>query len=470
MSSSGKRRSGSVGLNHSFRRLVWPLFPQLGASTQTRGDTIKQAEEAGLVFAFRSRCLAIAAVAAAILLVVSWPRNLYYLGFVAAFFLSGYVPFQLRHRRHAESIKLTFVVMDVALITAMVLNFPSGGVSIDWPIQTRLRTQNFLFMLLLLGEAALTYSVRRVVWTGTSIVALWSFAVLLLYGLPDTKGLGDMALQRTDAELLSMFLHPTYVSMPQWSTQVAATAFLTALIATAVHRSRSHLLDQVKAEVLRSELARYVSPDIADALARRPSAEFGAPATREVAVLFADIIGFTKLNERLSPESTFALLRSFQERSTVVVFRHDGTLDKYLGDGFMATFGALHEEPDAAARALACSFELLAEISQWSKERGATGAEGIAIAIGLHYGAVVAGNVGATDQRIEFTVVGDVVNVASRLEEATRELGCALAVSDDCVRAAAASGYKPSFDRTLDLTIRGRSAPVTVHVAAPLAQ
>jgi len=321
-------------------------------------DSVEEAEEAGLVFAFRARSVAILVVAVSIVVLVAWPRDLYYLGFVAGFFVSGYVPYRLRRHPRAELIKLGFVVLDVALIAAAVLNFPSGGVSIDWPIQTRLRNQNFVFMLLLLGEAALTYSPRRVVWTGASIVTIWSLTFLSLYQLPDSKRYGDMGLQQTDSDLLDLFLSPTYVSLPQWLTQLVATSILTALLAIAVYRSRTHLLAQVQAQALRSELARYVSPDVADALAQGPSAEFGAPANRHVAVLFADIVGFTRLNERLSPERTFALLRSFRERSTAVVFRHQGTLDKYLGDGFMATFGALREEPDAAARAIACAFEL----------------------------------------------------------------------------------------------------------------
>ena len=214
----------------------------------------------------------------------------------------GYVPFKLRRHRFAEAIELGFVVLDVGLITAAVLNFPSGGVSIEWPIQTRLRNQNFLFMLLLLGEAALTYSARRVIWTGSSIVVVWSLAFVQLYARPDSKRYGDIISLESDADLLELFLSPTYVSLPQWLTQLVATSILTALLATAVYRSRMHLLARVRAEVLRSDLARYVSPDVADALVHQTASDFGEPATRNVAVLFADIVGFTALNERLSPE------------------------------------------------------------------------------------------------------------------------------------------------------------------------
>jgi adenylate cyclase len=90
----------------------------------------------------------------------------------------------------------------------------------------------------------------------------------------------------------------------------------------------------------------------------------------------------------------------------------------------MATFGSLQEESDAAARAITCAFELLAEIERWNAKRGARQVERLSIVIGVHFGPVVVGNLGS-ENRLEFTVVGDVVNVASRLEEATRELGCA---------------------------------------------
>src|SRR4051812_13943818 len=96
-----------------------------------------------------------------------------------------------------------------------------------------------------------------------------------------SKRYSDMGWQQTDSDLLDLFLDPTCVSLPQWLTQLVATSILTALLAIAVHRSRMHLLAQVQAQVLRSELARYVSPDVADALAQRPSGGFGAPTPRD---------------------------------------------------------------------------------------------------------------------------------------------------------------------------------------------
>jgi adenylate cyclase len=224
------------------------------------------------------------------------------------------------------------------------------------------------------------------------------------------------------------------------------------------------LLNRVEAEIVRADLARYVSPDVADALTAHAGTGFGEPTTRTVAVLFTDIVGFTKLTESLSPERTFALLRSFQERSCAVVFKHGGTLDKYLGDGFMATFGAIEEQPDASARALACAFDLQQEVNRWSEKRSRRGTDRLRVSVGIHCGPVTVGNLGAK-QRVEFTVVGDVVNVASRLEEITREVGGSIAASDGCVRAAGPSEWLARFQETREITLRGRAQPILAHIA-----
>jgi adenylate cyclase len=203
---------------------------------------------------------------------------------------------------------------------------------------------------------------------------------------------------------------------------------------------------------------------VAEALAKRGGTAFGEPATRTVAVLFADIVGFTKLTETLSPERTFALLRSFQERSSAIVFKHGGTLDKYLGDGFMATFGSIGLQPDAPARALACAFELQQEIERWSRKRSTRGANPLRVSVGVHCGPVTVGNLGGRE-RIEFTVVGDVVNVASRLEEVTREIGGSIIASEDCIRAAADPEWLTRFHSSRQVQLRGRQQGLLVHIA-----
>jgi adenylate cyclase len=158
------------------------------------------------------------------------------------------------------------------------------------------------------------------------------------------------------------------------------------------------------------------------------------------------------------------LLHSFQERSSAIVFKHDGTLDKYLGDGFMATFGSIGLQPDAPARALACAFELQQEIERWSRERSTRGANPLRVSVGVHCGPVTVGNLGGRE-RIEFTVVGDVVNVASRLEEVTREIGGSIIASEDCIRAASDPEWLKRFRSSRQVQLRGRQQGLLVHIA-----
>jgi len=305
-----------------------------------------------------------------------------------------------------------------------------------------------------------------VIWTGGSILAIWSVGFLTIYSQPDTLRFNDAAAggALTSAAVLDLTSKPAFVGLTPWYTQLIATFLFTLLITLTVWRSRRTLLNRVEAEVIRADLARYVSPDVAEALTKRVHTGFGDPATRTVAVLFADIVGFTRLAETLPPERTFALLRSFQERSSTIVFKHGGTLDKYLGDGFMATFGAIDLRPDASARALACAFELQREIERWSRKRSGRGADPLRVSIGIHCGPVTVGNLGGKE-RIEFTVVGDVVNVASRLEEVTREVGGSIVVSQSCLQAAGQSECVTWFQDSREIRLRGRDQRILVHIA-----
>ena len=227
--------------------------------------------------------------------------------------------------------------------------------------------------------------------------------------------------------------------------QEALVAVLVAVIASfAVAQSRRLVFENVRAERARENLARYFSPEVAAELASDEH-DLGAARRQDAAVLFADIVGFTRLSESLGPEGTIALLREWHGRLGDIVFRHGGTLDKYMGDGLMATFGAPRVRPDDASRALAAALEMAAAARRPRAGAGPGAAAGagpqaspdappgaeasgrsggspsIRIGVGLHFGPVVLGNVG-NERRLEFAVLGDTVNVASRLEGLTREL------------------------------------------------
>ncbi|TDQ82435.1 adenylate cyclase [Dongia mobilis] len=449
-------------------------------SSRTAGDTrlaaaIAAEEQAGLAFAFAARSIAVIVVAAWLPFIVDAPRVFYYLALVGLFFLLGLVPHLTRGWRHADRLRLVFILFDVVLITAAIMMQPPDRIAFDWPVQMRIRFVEFLYLILLLIGSALSYRPGHVIWTGLCIIAVWSAGVFILYHLPDTVRFEESTENLTPAEVLAVILDPRYVGITTLLTQNVLTAIATGLLAASVWRARSLLLRRVRAEVARADLSRYVSPDVADAMlaaqaGRSGAADFGRPQVRHVAVMFADIREFTTLVEKLEPERVLALLRSFHARATAIVFRHGGTLDKYLGDGFMATFGALGNASadarhgEAARQAVLCAIDLHREMDRWCEKRAQRGEIPLALGIGLHFGPAVVGNVGV-DQRLEFTVVGDAANVAARIERLTRDFDCRIAVSDSCLAAARALAPDlPAFTDIGPTLLRGRTEPVRLHV------
>ena len=177
----------------------------------------------------------------------------------------------------------------------------------------------------------------------------------------------------------------------------------------------------------RGNLARYVSPNLVDLLAAKDE-PIGQVRRQDVAVVFADMVGFTRLSARETPERTMTLLRELHARLTEVVLAHGGTLEKYLGDGLMATFGTPVSSGRDASKALQCAVDMVDAVATWNRRRIAAGERSLEISIGAHFGPVILGDLG-TDRRLEYAVVGATVNLASRLEALTRRLSSPVVVS-----------------------------------------
>jgi PAS domain S-box-containing protein len=186
-------------------------------------------------------------------------------------------------------------------------------------------------------------------------------------------------------------------------------------------------------ETKRANLARYFSPNIVDDL-MQSGGRLDFARTQIVTVLFVDIIGFTRVSASLSGVRTMALLREYLAIFEEAVFANSGTLDKFLGDGLMATFGTPKTGPDDATNAVRCACLMGEKIVAWNGKRVAAGLQPLRIGIGLHHGEVVLGDIGG-ERRVEFAVIGDTVNVANRIEAMTRPLDIAILASQEVIDA-----------------------------------
>jgi adenylate cyclase len=222
------------------------------------------------------------------------------------------------------------------------------------------------------------------------------------------------------------------------------------------------------AERARNNLSRYFSPNLVEMLAARDE-PLGAVRRQTVAVLFADIVGFTSMAEQMMPEAVVRMLREYHERMTALIFACGGTIDKYIGDEIFAVFGVPEATVEDAANALKCADMMLMALECWNEERETRGEPRLAIGIGLNYGPAVLGDVGS-EHSFSFTVIGDTVNTASRLQRLTRSLETPLVVGNALVEAVNSGGSNNAAALASQLhdrgeqALRGRSGAVKIWI------
>jgi len=225
----------------------------------------------------------------------------------------------------------------------------------------------------------------------------------------------------------------------------------------------------LEGEVSRTIFRRFLPEHLIERARHDPLSVLGEPRLLDATVLLTDLRGFTALSERLSPDELLDYLSDIQGRLADIVAANGGTVDKFIGDGMLAVFGALENSADHPRRAITAATEILSAIDRLNGERLARDESIAAIGIGVHTGNVIVGCLGS-GSRLEFTVIGDAVNATSRLESLTKQLGVSVLVSEATVRRA--GGSRPNGQVWLDrlrltrrgeMSLRGRSAPLSVY-------
>jgi len=434
------------------------------AATTTPVDRIQAAfaaEEAeGQRLFLRVRLVLVAITAIWLPLITQWQGVLYWWALLALFIAFGYGPYKLRRRGVAGRWPAYLcATLDMLLLTLIVL-VPNPQQSLEIPAALFLRFSGEHAYYIFIAAAVFSYSPKLVMWNGVMAVLAYTGGVILLLRDPAAYTIIGGVFNDGPEAYLRAFSDPNYVDLGGVAQRNLFFLLVAGTLAYGLMRFRRLVYRSAEAERARSNLARYFSPAIADTLAVRDEA-LTEPRSQEVAVLFADAIGFTAFAAGRPPREVMATLRDLNGLLADSVFAERGTLDKYLGDGIMATFGTPEPAADDADRALACARRIVERSRNWNAEREARGEAPLRIGVGVHFGPATLGDTGDAN-RMEYAVIGDTVNVASRVEHLTRDLGCSLVVSDDLYARVTADGLKDGLTRQPPQHLRGRTDPIGV--------
>jgi adenylate cyclase len=217
-------------------------------------------------------------------------------------------------------------------------------------------------------------------------------------------------------------------------------------------------------ERIRANLSRFFSPQTIDEIVAI-DVPLSVARHQPAAIMFVDMVGFTAYSSQRTPEAVITMLRELVALLGNAVFVHHGTIDKFLGDGLLAVFGSPLPSPRDQTNAANCALEIIRSVGHWNSQRHRLGELPIQVAVGIHSGDVVLGDVGS-DTRLEFTVIGDTVNIASRVEAYCRVLDADVLITDAFLRALQTEGCFEAAEIFNDQgwhVLRGHTEPIHLY-------
>ena len=358
--------------------------------------------------------------------------------------------FFFARKRYVRPLGITGSILDVIIVPLqpVIWYLSVGGSAVNpaYMLKGPLY-QTFLWLILGYNSFALQPVYILIVLIGGSLGYLGHFAYLVLSG---------SAMFTTDyiAHNLGGGVDILFILQPLIAYIAIGVGFVIFSM-----RMKKTIYAAVKNETVSNQLSRFFSPKVKDeimSLNEQIVSEKGK--LQNVAVMFSDIRDFTKYCEDKSPEEIVTFLKEYQSIMVDIIFKHDGTLDKFVGDGIMATFGTPSTSEDDASNAVRAAMEMSSSLRSFNIDRTKSGLEEIRIGIGIHYGQVVVGSIGSGN-RLEYTVIGDTVNIASRLETATKELKREIVFSRE-VKNQIAADIKTTLLGSIE--IRGHGKPMQV--------
>lgn len=349
------------------------------------------------------------------------------------------------------------VFFDVSLLMVLIWSF---HIQYMQPASFYLKAPTLLYVFIFIALRALRFDARFVILAGALAALGWGMLILyVVYADPhDTMVTRDYVTYLTSNTIL----------LGAEFDKIISILVVTTLIAVALYRAKNLLVRAVSEQAAASELSRFFAPEIAERIkGAEDHIRAGSGEMREAAVLNLDMRDFTGLAGTAQPEEVMRLLAEYQQRMVPVIRRHGGSIDKFLGDGIMATFGAVQPSDHPVADALRALEAAMTEADAWQHDCESAGLHCPRVNGAVATGPVLFGAVG-DDTRLEYTVIGEAVNLSAKLEKHNKELGVRALCDRASFERAQAQGYAPQGDkRRVDAAeVAGLGAPIDLVVVA----
>ncbi len=400
--------------------------------TSAAEAALADAERNGFRLATIGRSCALVAIAAFYLTLYGYPNNVYVAGGILVTAAIGLIPLRLVHSRYERIARFALFTFDTAAASAILAFAPlsSGG---DVPQNLVFLSSRTEYYYVIVATSILALSPVLVIWTGfCALIGLAGATAWIMSGMERIVSLGNLPFSPSRDEALAVLLSPDFLGIPVRVIEGVVIGLVTCIAALAVHRARNVVRANAVAEAERTRIqrifGRYVPPQVAEQLVQAGQL---APQQRTASIIFADIEGFTRLSETLPPVQVIGMLNSFFSAATSIVDERGGVVVNYIGDAFIAAFNAPLPAEDHSARAVDTARDLLSLVSGRTFE-----GHQLRLRIGVATGPVAAGTVGS-EERHTYTLYGDTVNLAQRLERLNKQFETDCLISGSTLEAAA---------------------------------
>jgi adenylate cyclase len=325
------------------------------------------------------------------------------------------------------------IVFDMALLMVLIWSF---HVQYEQPASFYLKIPTFVYVFIFIALRVLRFEPQFVLSAGLMAAAAW--LAMLAYAV-----LTDATSSMVTRNFVT-YLTSNSILIGAEVDKILAILVVTGVLWIALRCARGLLVRAVSDRAAAENLSRFFDDAVAMQIRDADDASaLSQGVRREASVLFVDMRGFTRLAAEMAPDAVMRILSDYQGRIVPLIQARGGTIDKFLGDGIMATFGAVHPNETHAADALAAVDAIMADAASWPASNGPLGAlPPNAIGAAVASGPVVVGIVG-DGNRLEFTVIGSPVNLAAKLEKHNKTLGCRALTTAETHVEASAQGYRP---------------------------